>query len=665
MRVEGFFAKLTRQRLKRGVFKGIVDLQTAINRYLAETNENPKPFTWTADPDAIIEKVRRGKQVLRSRLADLTRDGIAMRRIVLGFFATIGIVAMLVFIGIGVVVWRVAASRPSLPDTIVLSADLGNGLAAGAGPDPLSQLVFGGKKTLRDFLDALDRAGGDPRVKGLYARLGGDALGLATCQEVRDAIRDFRAKGKFAIAFADSFGEAGPGTRPYYLATAFDEIWLQPLGSVGLVGLHSDTPFFRGALDRLGILPSFDHREEYKTAMNSLTETAMTPPQREEVEDLLRSTSGQIVRGIAVGRKLSETEVTALIDRGPLLADEALAARLIDRIGYRDEAVRRARERAGSGAELVSLSRYLDGAGRPHDSGPTIALIYGTGLITAGGGTPTPLLDTAELSAHALDRAFRQAAGDPKVRAILFRIDSPGGSAVASETIWREVARARGHKPVIVSMGDVAGSGGYYIAAPADKIVAEPATLTGSIGVLAGKLVVSELLHKLGITDDSAERGANAGMFSVFEDFSPDARQRLDAFLDETYRGFKERVAAGRHLSEDQVETAAKGRVWTGEEAKENGLVDALGGYDTALRLAKEAAKIPADKPFTLAVFPREKSTIEAIYDRLFNKDRDGDAASPAAIQRMTAGMARLLSGVATLVGDPGVLRMPPLGEIR
>ncbi len=588
-----------------------------------------------------------------------------MRRFVLRFFAAIGIVTVLAFIGVGVLVWRLTASGPALPDTIVLNAELSRGLAKGASQGPLSELVFGGKDTLRDFLDALERAGNDARVKGLYARLGGDTLGLATCQELRDAIRDFRAKGKFAIAFTDSFGEFGPGTRPYYLATAFDEIWLQPLGSLGLIGLHSEIPFFRGALDRLGIVPSFAHREEYKTATNSLTETAMTPPHREQVEDLLRVTFGQIVRGIASARKLSEPQVTALIDRGPLIADEAKAARLVDRIGYRDEALTRARERAGSGAELVTVSRYLDGAGHPHDAGPTIALIYATGLVTKGGGTPTPLIGDAEVSAREVGRAFRQAFDDSEVRAILFRIDSPGGSAVASETIWREVVRAREHgKPVIVSMGDVAGSGGYYIAAPADKIVAEPATLTGSIGVLAGKLVVTELLQKLGITDDSAERGANAAMFSVFEDFSPAGRERLDAFLDTIYRGFKAHVATGRHLSEEQVEAASKGRVWSGEEAKEKGLVDALGGYDVALRLAKEAAKIPADKPFKLAVFPREKSVFELIYDRLSNADRDSDAASPAASQGMMAGSA-LLSGIATLIGDPGVLHMPPIGEIR
>jgi protease-4 len=530
----------------------------------------------------------------------------------------------------------------------------------------LSELVFGRKQTLRGFLDALDRAGGDPRVKGIYARFGGDTIGIAKGQEVRDAIRAFRAKGKFAIAFGDSFGEFGGGTRPYYIATAFDEIWLQPMGSVGLIGLRSETPFFRGTLDKLGIVPQFEHREEYKTAANSLTETGMTAPQREEVESLLGSVSEQVVRGIAEARGLKEDEVRSLIDRGPFFADDAKAAKLVDRIGYRDEAVARARERAGSGAELVSAARYLDGAGKPHDSGPKIALIYGTGLITAGEGDSASLLGGSEMSARELGRAFRQAAADKDVRAILFRIDSPGGSAVASETIWREVARARERgKPVIVSMGEVAGSGGYYVAAPADKIVAEPATLTGSIGVLAGKVVIAGLMQKLGITADTVERGANAGMFSALQEFSPRARQRLDAFLDLTYRGFKERVAQGRHLSADAVEAVAKGRVWSGEEAKTKGLVDELGGYDVALRLAKAAAGIAADKPFRLAVFPRQKATIERIYDRLTGAEPDRDAGQTGALSRVLTTLDALTARIGALSGEAALLRMPDIGELR
>src|SRR5579862_8071851 len=236
-----------------------------------------------------------------------------MRRFFLGLFATIGILVVLAIIGLGALAWRLAPSRPSLPQRIVLEADLNRSLAEGPSQDALSRLWSPQKQTLRDFLDTLERAGGDPRVKGIYVSLGSDNLALATCQELRDAIHAFRAKGKFAIAFATSFGEFGPGTRPYYLAAAFDEIWLQPLGSVGLIGLESETPFLRGALDKLGIQPSFAHREEYKTAMNSLTETAMTPPQREEVEDLLSGYTKQIVSGIAADRKLSEARVTALI----------------------------------------------------------------------------------------------------------------------------------------------------------------------------------------------------------------------------------------------------------------------------------------------------------------------------------------------------------------
>src|SRR5207248_7320274 len=477
-----------------------------------------------------------------------------MRRIVLGIFAAIGIIAALMVLGTGIAGWRIASSRPALPTSIILTAEHGRDLLEGPRQNEVSELLTGRKQTMRGFLDAIERAAEDSRVRGLYAHIDGDSLGLAKVQELRDAVQAFRARGKFAIAFSESFGEFGGGTRPYYLATAFDEIWLQPLGSVGLIGLRAESPFLRGLLDRLGIEPSFEHREQYKSAANILTETEMTAPQREELESLLSGMTGQITRGITDTRHLSEGAVQALIDKAPLFADEAKEAQLVDRIGYRDEALAEAYHLAGSGAELMSLSRYIDGAGRPHTKGPTIALIYGTGLIVQGGGEKNPLTGTAEMNAREVARAFRDAFRDSDVRAILFRIDSPGGSAVASESIWREVVRARERgKPVIVSMSSTAGSGGYYIAAPADKIVAEPATLTGSIGVLAGKLVIPESLKRLRVTTDSAERGANSGMFSTLRDFSPAERQRLDTFLDLTYRGFKEHVAAGRHLSADEV----------------------------------------------------------------------------------------------------------------
>jgi len=466
---------------------------------------------------------------------------------------------------------------------------------------------------------------------------------------------------RVAEAFEIAFGAEGLA-RLADLAAVGD----QQVGPEGPVALRHEV--HQVALDLLGIVPEFDHREEFKTAMNLLTETKMTPPHREEVEALLNSVAGQIVHGIAQGRRLSEAEVRDLIDRGPLLAQEAIQAKLVDRLGYRDEVLGHARARAGSGAEAVSLANYLDRAGHPHREGSTIALIYGSGLVVRGGGAANPLTGSNLMAATEMTRAFRAAVRDPAVRAILFRIDSPGGSAVASESIWREVvfARERG-KPVIVSMSDVAGSGGYYVAAAADKIVAEPATLTGSIGVLAGKLVVADLLKKIGVSTDSAQIGANAAMFSVTDDFSARAHARLEAFLDDTYKGFKDHVATGRHMTQEEVEAVAKGRVWSGEDAKAHGLVDELGGYSVALRLAKQAANLAPEAPFTLTVFPPEENLPELLYNRLSGADRERDAGrvSSTSIEHSLKAVQPLLHRLEAVLDSPGVLTMPPLAPIR
>ncbi|HXC26788.1 MAG TPA: signal peptide peptidase SppA [Stellaceae bacterium] len=591
-----------------------------------------------------------------------------MRRFFVGFFAVVGIIAFVGFLGLvalTVSLVKYAGKAAPLPQSIVLTADLTGGLADKPDPDPMARLLFDEKGTLRDFVDAVDRAADDPRVKGLYLELGDDSLGLAKTQQVRDTIAHFRAKGKYAVAFADTFGEGDPGTRPYYLATACDEIWLQPLGEVSLTGLRSETPFLKGLLDKLGIAADFDHREEFKTAMNSLTETQMTAPQREEVEGLLTSIWGQIAGDIAKARNLSPERITALADRAPLLADEAQPLGLVDKLGYRDQALAEARAHGGDSARLMNFSKYFKAAGRPHASGSRIALIYGTGLITRGGSAAGVFADEDQFTARSIGRAFAAATRDKDVRAIVFRIDSPGGSATASETIWRNVAEARrAGKPVIVSMGDVAASGGYYVAAPADKIVAEPATLTGSIGVLAGKLVLGGLMQKLGVTTDSAERGANSGMFSAASDFTPAQRERLDAELDNTYAGFKNHVVAGRHLTTDQVEAAAKGRVWSGEDAKGKGLVDALGGYETAFDLAREAAKLPEDAPIDVVVYPRERGLSATLIARLRGDDIDETSALGGLGRGLTM-LRMIIAAVDLAIEDPGILRMAPVGDIR
>jgi protease-4 len=589
-----------------------------------------------------------------------------MRRLIVGFFASIGfLVVALVVLGVGALFFAGPREKP-LAERNVLTLDLTKPLPDGAPDDGIERVLLGEETTLRDALDAIDRAADDPRIGGIVARLGDTSFGTAEAQELRDAITAFRAKGKFAFGYAESFGELGSGMRSYYLATAFDELWLQPVGEVGIAGLRVDEPFFRGTLDKIGVTPRFDHREEFKTAMNVLTETKMTPAHREETDSLLQSVYEQMVAGIAAGRHLDQIEVRKLIDDGPYLPQQAVDAHLIDHVGYRDDAVSVARLRAGDNAALVSLHRYLDSAGRPHRSGPTIAVIYGTGLITSGDGGNGPLSGSAVMGADTLVDAFRQAAADPSVRAILFRIDSPGGSASASETIWRAVMRAKAAgKPVVVSMGDVAGSGGYYIAAGANAIVAEPATLTGSIGVVSGKVLIGGLSDKLGITWDAAQIGRDAGIDSVVQDFTPTEREHFERALDYVYGVFKTRVADGRKLSADAVEAVAKGRVWTGAEAKPRGLVDALGGFDTALGLAKRAAHIAADSDVTLKTFPPPSNRPAAIIARLLGRGDGDDSARAqlrlAAVGRLMAVLAPVAERFALAAAPPGALTMPPI----
>jgi protease-4 len=497
---------------------------------------------------------------------------------------------------------------------VLLEADLQSPLLEYVPDDPVAWLVQRDKPTLRDTLDALDKAAGDARVAGLVATLGGESLGFAQVQEVRDAVLAFRARGKPAIAYAETFGEVAPGNGAYYLATAFDEIWLQPSGDVGLTGFIAESPFFRGTLDKLGVAPRMDHRYEYKNAMNIFTERKFTAAHREATEKVLGSVFGQAVRGIAEGRKLGPDEVRGLIDRGPFLGKEAVDARLLDGVGYRDEAYERARGKAGADAKLLYLGEYLKRAGRPHEKGKTIALVYGVGGVQRGKSRVNPLSGGAVMGSDSVTAAFRAAVADDDVKAILFRVDSPGGSYVASDAIWRETVRARQKgKPVVVSMGNVAGSGGYFVAMAADKIVAQPATITGSIGVLGGKMLTGGLWDKLGVTWDEVHSSAHSTMWTGTRDYSPSEWARFQAWLDRVYADFTSKVAEGRKMPKERVLEVAKGRIWTGEDAKGLGLVDELGGYAAALRLARQAAKIPENEEVNLQVYPRPKTPLEQV----------------------------------------------------
>ena len=600
-------------------------------------------------------------------------------RFIVGFFAFIGLLVVATVIAGGVFVYRAFTSEPELPDAIVLTFEFNRDLVEYPPEDPIATAFFPGPQRLGDVIDALDRAQADDRVKGLIARIDDSGLGIARIQEIRDAVARFRANGKFAYAYAETFGELGSGTSEYYLATAFERIWLQPVGVVGVTGIASEVPFARTALEKLGVLPQISKRAEYKTAPNSALETGFTPAHREMTEALLDDLHGQLVNGIAQARGLAPELVTAAIDRAPLLGEEALAAKLIDRLGYADELFEDA---ITGGAEKVELLDYLKAAGPPiriverrtdpakpekeaaiADT-PTIALIHAIGAIQRSTKDKEPLLGEFGAGADTIVEAFEEASTDATVRAIVLRIDSPGGSAVASETIRRAVLRAREQKlPVIVSMGDVAASGGYWIAAPADKIVAQPATLTGSIGVFGGKVATEELWGKLGVNWGQVTRGAHSGMWSLSRPFTPDEQARVDAMLDDIYNGFTARVAEGRKLPEAAVRDIAKGRVWTGAQAKAIGLVDELGGLDTAMRLARTEADIPADAAVSLSVYPRRRSRLEQLLD--FLGDQSSAAVRSAALTAAVADLLRPLAGQAAGLRRDQLVRMPDFGLVR
>jgi protease IV len=548
---------------------------------------------------------------------------------------------------------------------LILELDLSDGVVESIPPDPVAAFLARRKTHLRDVLDGIKRGAGDPRVRALIVRVSG-TIGLAMAQELRDAVRAFRDAGKLTVAWTESFGESGRGTVPYYLAAAFERVYLQPTGYLGVTGVALEEPFFRGALDKLGIAPRFGKRHEYKTAANSFVERKYTPEHEEMSKRLVTSVGEQIVAGVAAGRDRTEQQVRELIDRGPLLAAEALEAGLVDRLGYRDEVYTDVRTEVRETAGHEPLLRYVGRYNRSHSltqrlprpKQDVVALIQGQGPIRLGrsGRAPVPGQGSA-MGSDTIGAAFRAAVKDDRVRAIVFRVNSPGGSAVASDAIWREVVLARkAGKPVVVSMGNVAASGGYYVAMAADSIVAQPGTLTGSIGVVVGKPIVSELLDRLGIGLGSVEDGAHARMFSTTRDFTDAEWERVNASLDQIYDDFTAKVAEGRGLSRERVDELARGRVWTGADAHANGLVDELGGLDRALEIARKKAGIAADAPVRL-------------YPHLSPLDRLKPAESS---EDRTAARARLdawgpLTGAAARLGLPlgGPLLLPGDWEIR
>ena len=584
-----------------------------------------------------------------------------MKKFILRALAVIGALVIVYAI---VLVALLAARKPHVPGKTILEVNLERPMLEYVPNDAFVQFTMKDRLVLRDVVDALDRAANDSRVAGLVVRVGSEQMGMAEVQEVREAVLRFRAKKKFAVAFAETFGEFGPGNKSYYLATAFDQIYLQPSGDIGLTGLMLESPFLSGTLQKLGMPFHGDHRYEYKSALNTFTEKKYTPAEREENTAILNSWFSQMRDGICDARHLSRDQWQALVDHGPYLGKEALDAKLVDGLAYRDEVYEQLKKKAGEGAEFLYLTRYLEGAGRPHQSGKTVALIYGVGSVQRGKSGFDGLTGGGSMGSDTVTAAFRAAVKDKDVKAILFRVDSPGGSYVASDAIWREVLLARkAGKPVIVSMGDLAGSGGYFVAMDADKIVAQPGTITASIGVLGGKFLTSAFWKKIGLSWDQVHEGANATMWTSTMDYSPQEWARFQAWLDRVYADFTSKAADGRHLPKDKVLQIAKGRIWSGADAKNLGLVDELGGFDEALALVKKAIGVSPQQDVKLEVFPHKRSLLETLMASTPDNSEQEGAATETRIGIVQAVQPFLKQLQALGVGENGVLRMRVSGS--
>src|SRR5487761_183737 len=520
---------------------------------------------------------------------------------------------------------RLAASlvrmRQRRTGPLILELDLTDGIAEGPPSDPVTALLTMRKTRLQDLLEGLRRAAADDRVRVLVVKVGGSRIGLAKVQELRAAIGDFRRSGKLAVAWAESFGDFVHGNVPYYLATGFDRSYLQPSGTLGLTGVAVEQVFLHGALEKLGIDFEAAKRHEYKSAPEQLTESGFTGPAREATARLAESVTEQLAGVVAAGRGLSVEQATDLLGRGPFLAPQALAEGLVDGLMYRDEVYDQVRKEAGQDATLLYLQRYqrtqsLSDLPRrlgssvqgiaPGQHERFVATIYAHGAIRHGRrGRGGP--GGGGMGSDTVAAALRAAGADEGARAVVLRVNSPGGSYTASDVIWREVVKLRAAgKPVIVSMGDVAASGGYFISAPADVIVVQPGTITGSIGVFMGKPVLRELFGRVGLTTDSITDGpgaASATMFSSSRPFSAAEWARVNEWLDAVYADFTEKVASGRRMPAERVHELARGRVWTGADAIANGLADEAGGLREAVAIARKRAGLPADAP--VRIYPR------------------------------------------------------------
>jgi protease-4 len=541
--------------------------------------------------------------------------------------------ALVVVVSAALLLVVFADDEPDIRDNSVLVLKVEGALPDYVPEDPFASRFLGrDDRSLTRLLSNIKKAKADKRIGAILLELDMTMMGWGKADEIRDTIADFRSSGKPVYAYME-YGT----NKEYYLATACDRIYVAPIGDLFIVGLAADVMSLGGSLDKLGVKPDFYQIGKYKTAPEQYTRKEMSEASREVINSLLDEFFARYVSTIAATRKKSEADVRALIDNAPLGAWEAKAAGLIDDAKYRDEMEEELKRRLGyKDSDKLRKVRESDYGGVSPESvglgkGERIALIFASGPIGGGQSDDGSAFSSQSTGSDTVVKALNDARDDKTIKAIVLRVDSPGGTSYASDVIWHAVEKAKAQKPVVVSMSDVAASGGYYISATASKIIAQPSTITGSIGVYAGKPVIKGFYDWLGINNEYVLRGKQAGMFRETEPFNAEERAKFETMLKSFYyEDFLPKVAKGRGKEVAYIDSIAQGRVWTGTQAKERGLVDEFGGMDKAVEVAKGLANIPADQGVRRVVFPAPRPFLQ----QWLGGSRDDSASAKAREQR-------------------------------
>jgi protease-4 len=542
-------------------------------------------------------------------------------------------------IGLALIVAAFRQGAPSIRDNSVLALRISGTLPDYVPDDPFRRLLGAPTQSLSSLVLQFRKAKVDNRIKAILLEIDMSGIGWGKSEEIRDAIADFRSSGKPVYAYME-YGM----NKEFYIASACDKVYVAPPGELFINGLAADVMFFRGSLDKLGIYPDIYQIGQYKSAGDMFTRKDMSESHREYINSLLDDLFNRYVDTIAKARGKSVEEMRAIIDNAPYSAKQAKDAGLIDGIGYRSELEKEIKTLLGyketEQLRVVTGSSYrrVDSDSLGLNKGEKIAVIYATGDIGSGSSENSPT-GSQSIGSDTMVRAINEARDDKSVKAIVIRVDSPGGSGLASDIIWHAVEGAKQKKPVVVSMGDVAASGGYYISAAASKIIAQPSTITGSIGVVAGKPVMRGFYDWLGISNEYILRGKHAGMFRGTEKFSPEERAKFEEWIKSTYYDeFIPKVAQGRSKEVEYVDSVGQGRVWTGGQAKDRGLIDEFGGLDRAVEVARELANIPADKGVRRVILPYPRTMLQ----QLLSMDSGDDEATETKTREQQAVFASL-----------------------